>query len=355
MKPVAIVGAGITGLTAAFRLAEKNVPCVVYEASGQTGGVIRTFREDGYLAESGPNVLTETSGTISALVSDSGLLRHRIYANPSASANFLLHRGRLTPAPMSVLKFLTTPLFSPLGKLRVCMEPFIRANRSVEDETLAHFVSRRLGPQFLESVINPFVAGIYAGDPSLLSVRHAFPKLFAAEQFYGSLVRAQIFGAGARKRSGEIPKTEARKFSFDQGLQVLPDKLRERLGTAVQLRTPVSGVQDLGGEWSVHLPGQAPRFHSAVLLALPAHRLGNLSFISRETSRNAFARLGEIIHPPVASVVLGFRREDVRHPLAGFGFLVPASEKRRILGAIFSQKLFPRASNSRSLWVLYHW
>ena len=88
------------------------------------------------------------------------------------------------------------------------------------------------------------------------------------------------------------------------------------------------------------MPGQAPRFHSAVLLALPAHRLGSLTFISRKSSFNELAPLGEIIHPPVASVVLGFRREDVRHPLAGFGFLVPALEKRRILGCIFSSSVF---------------
>ena len=340
MKPVAIVGAGITGLSAAFRLRKQNIPCVVYEASGHAGGVIGTFREDGYLAEAGPNAITEISRKISSLVTDAGLAGHRIYSNPAAHGNFLLHRGRLVPAPSSILKFITTPLFTARGKLRVCLEPFIAANRSRDEESLACFVSRRLGPEFLEAVINPFVAGIYAGDPSLLSVRHGFPKLHSAEQLYGSLFRAKIFGARARQRSGEIPKTEAKKFSFDNGLEVLPERLKEKLGGALQLQTSVLGIEDLGGEWSVRLASGLREIHSAVLLAVPAHKLANISFHAANTAANALTPLGGIIHPPVASIVLGFRREDVRHSLAGFGFLVPASEKRRILGSIFSSSIF---------------
>jgi len=352
MKPVAIVGGGITGLSAAFRLQEQNIPCVVYEASAHAGGVIRTFREGGYLAEAGPNAITEMSRKIPDLVNDAGLACERIYSNPAAHGNLLLHQGRLVPAPTSILKFISTPLFTARGKLRACMEPFIAINRSHDEESLASFVSRRLGPEFLEAVINPFVAGIYAGDPALLSVRHGFPKLHAAEQLYGSLFRAQIFGARARQRSGEIPKTEAKKFSFDHGLQVLPERLKQKLGGAVQLQTPVLAIQEIGGEWNVHLSGSPidsghlghqnhpAHLHSAVLLALPAHKMANISFQAPGTPVDALAPMGEIIHPPVASIVLGFRRSDVRHSLAGFGFLVPESEKRRILGAIFSSSIF---------------
>jgi len=346
MKPVAIVGAGITGLTAAFRLAEDNIPVIVYEASGHVGGVIRTHREDGYLAESGPNAITETSRAITSLIEDTGLMRPRIYSNPGASANFLLHHGRLVRAPTSIPGFITTPLFSLGGKLRACCEPFIPPHHSQEDETLAAFVTRRLGREFLDNVIDPFVAGIYAGDPALLSVRQGFPKLSAAEQLHGSLVRAQIFGARARRRSGEIPKTAARKFSFDHGLGVLPNRLKERLGHAVRFHMPVKAIQDLGGEWTIHCPGQPPFFHSAVLLAAPAHKLGNIIFHAHGSSPGALAPLGDIVHPPVATVVLGFRRTDVTHPLTGFGFLVPASENRRILGTIFSSSIFSNRAPS---------
>jgi oxygen-dependent protoporphyrinogen oxidase len=223
------------------------------------------------------------------------------------------------------------------------MEPFIGPNRSRGEESLASFVSRRLGPEFLEAVINPFVAGIYAGDPALLSVRHGFPKLHAAEQLYGSLFRAQIFGARARQRSGEIPKTEAKKFSFDHGLQTLPDRLKEKLGGAVEMNTTVEAIHDLGDEWRIELgdgASERTRLHSAVLLAIPAHKMGHIEFHTSNARGNALAPLREIIHPPVASVVLGFRREDVKHPLTGFGFLVPESEKRRILGTIFSSSIF---------------
>jgi len=343
MRPVAIIGAGITGLTAAFRLQEQNIPCVVYEASGRAGGMIRTIRENGYVAEGGPNVLTEMSRNISALVKDAGLVRKRIYANAAAHGSYLLHQGRLVPAPMSPLKFITTPLFSARGKLRVCMEPFVGVNRSRGEESLASFVSRRLGPEFLEAVINPFVAGVHAGDPALLSVRHGFPKLHAAEQLHGSLFRAQVFGARGRERSGEISKTEAKKFSFEDGLQALPDRLKEKLGGAVELRTAVAAIHDLGEEWSVEFEeamGRPACVHSAVLLAVPGHKMGRIEFHGSNVRGNGLAPMGEIIHPPVASVVLGFRRADVSHPLAGFGFLAPTSEKRRILGAIFSSSVF---------------
>jgi len=343
MKPVAIVGGGITGLTAAFRLREQNIPCVVYEASGQAGGVIRTHCERGFVAESGPNVITEMSRNISSLIRDVGLTRERIYTNPAAHGNYLLHQGRLEPAPMSPLKFITTPVFTARGKLRVCLEPFIAANRSKQEESLASFVSRRLGPEFLEAVINPFVAGVYAGDPSLLSVRYGFPKLYAAEQLHGSLFRAEIFGGRGRERAGEIPKAEAKKFSFHHGLQTLTSRLVEKLDGAVELRTPVGAIHDLGGEWSVEVAGgsdRQPRLHSAVLLAAPAHKLAQIEFRTSNTRGIALAPLGEIVHPPVATVVLGFRRADVQHPLTGFGFLVPAAEKRRILGAMFSSTVF---------------
>jgi oxygen-dependent protoporphyrinogen oxidase len=358
MRPVAIIGAGVTGLTAAYRLKEQNIPCVIYEASNRAGGVIRTHREKGYVAEGGPNVITEMSRNIAALVKDTGLVRKRIYTNPAAHGNYLLHKGQLVRAPMSPLRFMTTPLFTARGKLRVCMEPFIGPNRSRGEESLASFVSRRLGPEFLEAVINPFVAGVYAGDPVLLSVRHGFPKLHAAEQLHGSLFRAQIFGARGQRRSGEISRTEAKKFSFDEGLEALPKRLMEKLGGAVELRTPVAAIHDLGDEWSVEFAeemGRPASLHSAVLLAVPGHRMGQIEFQTSGMRGNALGPMGEIVHPPVASVVLGFKRADVMHPLTGFGFLVPASEGRRILGAIFSSSVLVwcnRSSQHKSFFVV---
>jgi len=339
---VAVVGGGITGLTAAFALQRCGVAVVVYEATDRVGGAIRSVRVNGFLAEFGPNTILETSPRITQLVRDAGLSSRRLDPDPRAQARYLVRDRRPVPMPGSPLGFFTTPLFSWRAKWAVLREPFVPAKRDDQEESIADFVRRRLNQEFLERAIDALVAGIYAGDPERLSVQQAFPKLAALEREYGSLIRGQIFGARARKRRGEVAKDRAPKFSFDEGLQVLPDTLRERLGPAVQLRSAVTRIRRSGSGWQLTVrtaDGEQIREHSAVLLAAPAFKLAEISL---ETDGGHTLRfLGEIRYPPVASVVLGFRREDVVHPCEGFGMLIPRIEGFRILGTIFSSSLFP--------------
>ncbi len=335
MKTVAVIGGGITGLVAAFRLRERGVPVTLYEAGAQPGGVIRTVRDAGWLVECGPATVLETSPLISDLVRDLGLESRRRYTDPRADNNFILRDGKLHVAPRSVPAFITTTLFSLRAKLGLLCEPFIHRSPPDFDESLADFVRRRLGREFLDYAINPFVGGIYAGDPERLSVKHGFPKLHALEQKYGSLIGGQFLGARERKRSSETPKTEAKKFSFDEGLQAMIDTLTAKLGDAVHLRAAVASVRRDGDSWHVRA-GDEDREHSAVLFTAPAHRLASI----RIDGNQMLAALDEIHHPPVAVLALGFRREDVANPLEGFGFLVPENERRSILGTTFSSTLF---------------
>jgi protoporphyrinogen/coproporphyrinogen III oxidase len=343
MKSVAIIGAGITGLTAAFRLQRENIPVTVYEAGPRVGGPMQTVRREGYLAECGPNSMLETSPLISNLVKDVGLESRRVYASPSAKARFIVRGGKPIAAPTSPGKFFGSELFSAAAKLRLMGEPFIGRNHEPE-EALAHFVRRRLGQEFLDYAINPFVGGIYAGDPELLSVQQAFPKLAAVEQDYGSLILGQFLGARARKRRGEVSKQTAPMFSFDTGLETLPLALAEKLGKAVRLRHPVSLLRksDLG--WEVTTENTFEE-HSAVLLAIGSHQLARLR-VEAEGFPN-LAPLAEIIYPPVASVTLGFRRLDVPATLDGFGMLVPQAEGMNILGTLFTSSLFPNRAPER--------
>ena len=251
MNSVAIIGGGITGLTAAFKLQQNNIPVTVYEAGARVGGVIQSVRRDGYLAENGPNSILETSPVIANLIEDLSLQARRVYSNSRASKRFLVRARKPVALPSSLLGFVFTPLFSTRAKLRLALEPFIGRAAPGKEETLAEFAGRRLGREFLDYAINPFVAGVYAGDPARLSVKHAFPKLHDLEQQYGSLIKGQFLGARARKRRGEVSKQTARKFSFDDGLHVLPGALSARLGERVRLKSPVTLVEQNGSEWTV--------------------------------------------------------------------------------------------------------
>ncbi|MGP8201541.1 MAG: protoporphyrinogen oxidase [Limisphaerales bacterium] len=339
MKPVVIIGGGITGLTTAFRLRRRGFPVRLFEAADRVGGVIQSVRQSGYLAEFGPNSILETSPVISDLVRDLGLESRRVYSDPFAEKRYVVRDKKPVVIPTSAAGFLTTPLFSLPAKLRVLAEPFISRAPEGLEESIAQFVQRRLGQEFLDYAIDPLVAGIYAGRPQLLSVTQAFPKLYALEQRYRSLFLGQILGARARKRSGDVSKQDAKKLSFDDGLQVLIDELQIRLEGDVQTGAPVGFLQRGERGWRVELEKGGPVECEAVLLALPSHKIATLEILTEPAID--FSSLDEVYYPPVASVVLGFNRADVAHPLDGFGMLIPEKEGFNILGALFSSSLFP--------------
>ena len=366
MKSVAIIGAGITGLTAAFYLKRQGVPVTVYEAGGRAGGVIQSSRQNGFLAESGPNTILETSPKISELIRDLNLESRRIYPNPDAKNRYVVRDKKPVAMPSSQAEFLTTKLFSARAKFALAREPFVPPRRAGVEESVAEFVLRRLNQEFLDRAVDPLVAGIYAGDPHKLSVQHAFPKLLEAEQKHGSLLKGQLFGGGEQK-SGEVSRRTARMFSFDEGLQVLTDELASQLGDAVKLNTPVIKLIQTDTGWRVSTPSGESE-HSVAIYCGTTYRLAELpiefgtpdfgparsDFINEPGRRLAFQAFSEIRHPPVASVVLGFRREDVAHPCDGFGMLIPRIEGFKILGTIFSSALFPnRAPSGHVLLTTY--
>ena len=352
MKSVAIIGAGITGLTAAFYLKRQGVPVTVYEAGGRVGGVIQSVRKDGFLAEFGPNTILETSPKIAQLVRDAGLESRKLATDPKAEARYVVRYGRPIEMPGKPLGFFTTPLFTAKAKLAVLREPFIKPRRDGVEESIGQFVVRRFNQEFLDHAIDALVAGIYAGDPHKLSLPHAFPKLKALEDNYGSMIKGQIFGARDRKKSGEVAKDRAAKFSFDEGLQVLPDTLAAQLGDSLKLNAPVTKLTQTADGWRV-TTGQGETEFGAVIYCGTAYKLSEMEIIDGRAAlprsleigaaqqRRPTETLSDINYPPVSAVVLGFRREDVAHACNGFGMLIPKIEGFKILGTIFSSALFP--------------
>src|ERR1041385_1995984 len=352
---VAVIGGGITGLTAAFHMQERGIPVTVYEASGRVGGVIKSIEHGGYLAESGPNTILETSPKVANLVADLGLESRRLYSDPAAKNRYVVHDRKLVNMPSSPLGFVATPLLSTAAKLRLLVEPFIAPAPEIWEESVAQFAVRRFGREFLDHAIDALVSGVYAGDPERLSVPHAFPHLRRLEQRYGSLIKGQILDARARARGREDAKPNAPKFSFDRGLQVLTDTLYRRISQNVRLFAPVVEITQTESCWVITTDECGIREqhrHSSVLYAGTAFRLPQINLVSGRYV-NALP-LTRIQYPPVASVVLGYRRDQVQNTLEGFGMLIPRREGFNILGTIFSSSLFPNRAPADHITLTSH-
>lgn len=347
-----IVGGGISGLTLGYLLSLKGMDVTVLEAKSFPGGTIQSERKEGFLVEHGPNTGLLTQKTHLELFDSLGLQSRLALASETANDRFILKNGSLLKLPMSLMGFLATPLFSPLAKMKVALEPF--HVRAMHEETLADFVKRRLGREFLDYAIDPFVSGVYAGDPETLSVRQAFPKLYALEERYGGLIVGTILGARERKKRGDKAKFKAKLFSFLEGMGELPHALADNLGSRLLLKAPVQGLKTLGEGFEVQFlkEGVVQTLASkSLVLSVPAYEAARLL---KPLDEGLASKLQAIPYPPVAQVALGYRNGAFESPPKGFGFLVPKREGRKILGALFSSSFLPnRAPEGHSLLTVF--
>ncbi len=337
---VLVIGGGISGLATAFGTRRQGASVEVFDAAARAGGVIGTLHRDGALYESGPNSALDTTPLINELLEALGIRNERTEASAIASTRFIVRGGKLIALPTSPRSFLTTPAFSFGAKLRLLREPFIAPAPPGAEESIAAFVRRRLGTEFLDYAIDPFVSGIYAGDPERISVPAAFPRLFALEQKYGSLIKGQIKGASERRSNAGKAKNVAGSFSFAGGMQTITDALARVVGRVSTGVLVQDIARDASGGWTVTATRGGERIArraKAIVLAVPAYQAATLV---RELAPAATRALATIDYAPIASVATAYRRSDVTHSLAGFGFLVPKKERRRILGSLFSSSMF---------------
>lgn len=300
------------------------------EATERVGGAIETFADGAWRFELGPNTVLENDESVGRLIRDGGLDGEKIVAAPKAKRRYLYQAGKLVPLPGSPGGLLKTPLFSAGAKLRLLREPWIGRLPEGVEESVAQLVRRRLGAELLDTVVGPFVSGIYAGDPERLSARWAMPKLHALEREHGSLIR----GAFARRKA--MAGSGGGMISFRAGLEELPRRLAREIG---DVRTGVAAqriVPDAGGFRVDTAAG--PVEARRIVLAVPADAAARLL---DEATSGASRPFAEIPYAAVAVVSLGWRREEVGHPLDGFGFLVPRREGLRLLGCLFPSEIFP--------------
>ena len=336
-RTAVVIGAGVSGLAAATILRRRGWRTTVVDSSERVGGAARAFRRDGFLCEEGPNTLLVSRAETRGFLEETGMLAKACESAPSAKNRFVVLGGKLVAIPTSPPSFFASPLLSLGAKLRLCAEPFLPRGGN-PDETLADFVRRRMGPEPLRELVGPFVSGVFAGDPERLIVRHAFARLWHLEQEHGSLIR------GAMKRGGGTgPK--GKLVSWPGGLQDLPEALAREVGD-VRLRTEVSALRREGTRLMVECSTGAISANRVIL----ATDVDTAARLLEPHVGDAVRPFRTIPFAPICVVHLGFRREDVGHPLNGFGALISRARGIRTLGTLFSSTLFPgRASEGKVL------
>jgi oxygen-dependent protoporphyrinogen oxidase len=365
---VAIVGAGISGLAAAHRLIERapGVKVTLLDGAARAGGVLQTRSRDGFLLEaSADSFLTAVPWAVS-LCKRLGLESELLPTDPAHRRAFVVRRGRLVPlpdglmlmAPRRVWPMVTTPLLSPLGKLRMAAD-LVLPRGPGGDESLAAFATRRFGREAFDRLIQPLVSGMYTGDPAKLSVTATMPRFVEMERKHRSLIRAARRAAKASpggESAGGGGGSGARYGMFATlrgGLGALPAALADRLpADSLRLETPARGLARVeGGRWALWLGDGSTLHADAVIVATPAAAASRLL---RVVDDALAADLAAIPATGCAVASLGYRREQVAHPLDGFGFVVPHVEDRPILSGSFSSVKFPgRAPEGHALFRVF--
>lgn len=341
---VVIVGGGISGLSAAHALMKRGVGFLLLEATDRWGGVIRTDRGDGFLLEAGPDALLAQKPEGVALCRELGLGDHLTPTNRTLRAVYVLHRGQLVALPEGMTlavptrigPFLASRLFSWPGKLRMGLELIVPAKRDGSDESIASFLRRRFGGECVARLGEPLLAGIHSGDPERLSIRATFPRFADLELRYGSLIRGLRATGPHAQDAAERP---ALFYSLRGGLTEMVEALVARLpAERLRLGSAVSSVGRSGSAWSVATADGRRVETRAIVVAVPAHRAAALlATLDPELARS----LSAIPFVSTATVLLGYRRADVAHPLDGYGLVVPKTERLRTTALSFSSTKLP--------------
>lgn len=332
---VLVVGGGVSGLATAHCLARSGLAVEVWEGAERVGGKIRTVAKEGYRLESAASMVVNFRSELNPFLRTAGLEASKRGRSPMAK-RYVLDGERLVEVPSAPGALLKTPILSTAGKLRLLAEPLAPRGRN-PDESVAEFVTRRLGGEFLERLFEPYVAGPLASDADLAEARATLPRLTALEKRYGSLALGALFRKAWRRGSGGRPDA----FSFAGGMATLAEILARDGGFRVRSKLRVSEVWPVSGGWMTRgVAGDAvlTKFSRHLVLSTPADAAAELvGGVDAELAR----LLGAIEYAPVNVVHTGFDRAKIGHPLDGSGFLLPRRSGFAPNGCLWISRLFP--------------
>jgi protoporphyrinogen/coproporphyrinogen III oxidase len=338
---VAIIGGGIGGLTAAYRLAQAGIDFQLLESSPRWGGLIRTDDVDGYVLDAGPDTLLGHRPEAIALCHELGLGDRLVPASSTPRPTYVVHRRRLHAlpegmalgVPARLAPLASTSLFTWLGKLRMALEVAAPRRRDGADESIASFFRRRLGREALERIGDPLLAGIHAGDAEHLSLRSTFPILLEMEARHGSLIRAMW---AASRQAG--PRRNV-FFTLPNGLRELVDGIVSRLPRGSSRNgVMVHTVQHDGGAFQLDVSGGGRTTSRALILATPLWETARLLALAAPA---ASLPIESMHFASSVTVFLGYRRADVEHPLDGHGLVIPRGEGLQTRACTFSSSKYP--------------
>lgn len=331
-----IIGAGLTGLTVGYYLNKAGKNILILEQSSRSGGVIQSHNEDGFVYESGPNSGVLSSYESFKLFDDLKDKCELEVANDASNARWILKDNKIEPLPSGIIPGIKTPLFTFGDKLNILIEPF-KPKGSNPDESVADLVRRRLGSSFLNYAVDPFISGIYAGNPEKLITKYALPKLYNLEQNYGSFIKGAI-KKGFEKKSEEDKKANKRIFSFKNGLGSLVSALDSELNSNIRLNAKDIKIDDKNHH-IVNFRINDEQFvveADFVITTIGSYSLENILPPDIKKMGKAIFRLN---YAKVVQVIAGYKNWTGQ-PLNAFGLLIPAIEKRNTLGILFTSSIF---------------
>ncbi|NJD39752.1 MAG: protoporphyrinogen oxidase [Geobacter sp.] len=349
MKNLIVIGGGISGLSTAWLLQHRaqqagiTIGLTLLEQEMQPGGKIKSVRENGFLCEWGPNGFLDSKPQTLDLCAALGISDQLHRSNDNARKRFIFTGGQLHRLPENGPSFLKSGLLSWPGKLRLLGEPFAAAPPG-DDETLAAFGRRRLGPEALQKLIAPMASGIFAGDPETMSLQSCFPRIAELEREYGGLFRAMVALAKKKKqerKAGKVVSSAAGPggtlTSFKPGIQFLTDTLAAQLGERVKTGVTAAAVTRSGQQWQVQTTAGETLMADLVILASPAYATADLL---ESVDSPLVETLRQIRYATLSVVCCGFETAGLGHPLDGFGYLIPKEEGRTALGTLWDSSMF---------------